>query len=76
MSATARLHKVLAAAGIASRRASEDLIRQGRVTVNGQVAHLGQKVDPAHDRVEVDGERVNVDETRHYVMLNKPTGQR
>ncbi|MDX1510238.1 MAG: pseudouridine synthase [Nitriliruptorales bacterium] len=74
MSATERLQKVLAAAGIASRRASEDLIRQGRVTVNGEVAHLGQKVDPKNDRVEVDGERVNVDETRHYVMLNKPTG--
>jgi pseudouridine synthase len=69
-----RLQKVLAAAGIASRRASEDLIRDGRVTVNGEVATLGMRVDPANDRLEVDGERVNVDQDRHYVMLNKPAG--
>jgi len=69
-----RLQKVLAAAGIASRRASEELIRDGRVTVNGEPATLGQKVDPSADRVEVDGERVIVDDTRHYVMLNKPAG--
>ena len=69
-----RLQKVLAAAGIASRRASEELIEQGRVTVNGRVAALGDKCDPAEDVVEVDAERVNVDPERVYVVLNKPRG--
>ncbi len=69
-----RLQKVLAAAGVASRRASEDLITAGRVTVNGVRATIGDKVDPAIDVVEVDGERVKVDPTLVYVMLNKPQG--
>ncbi len=69
-----RLQKVMAAAGIASRRASEVLISEGRVTVNGAVAALGDKVDPAVDVVEVDGERVVVDTTLRYLMLNKPRG--
>lgn len=71
---TERLQKVLAAAGIASRRASEELIADGRVTVNGEVAQLGQKVDPATDDVRVDGEHVNVDPDRVYIVLNKPRG--
>jgi 23S rRNA pseudouridine2605 synthase len=69
-----RLQKVMAAAGVASRRASEELISAGRVTVNGEVAGLGRKVDVAVDVVAVDGERVNVDPDRVYVMLNKPAG--
>jgi 23S rRNA pseudouridine2605 synthase len=69
-----RLQKVLAAAGVASRRASEDLIVAGRVTVNGVRARIGDKVDPATDVVEVDGERVKVDPELLYVMLNKPQG--
>lgn len=69
-----RLQKVLAAAGIASRRASEELIAQGRVSVNGRTAELGDKVDAERDVVEVDGERVSVDPERVYVMLNKPRG--
>jgi 23S rRNA pseudouridine2605 synthase len=69
-----RLQKVLAAAGIASRRASEELIAAGRVTVNGEVAELGAKCDPASDVVELDGERVNVDPDRVYILLNKPRG--
>jgi len=69
-----RLQKVMAAAGIASRRASEVLISAGRVTVNGRVASLGDRVDPDHDVVEVDGERVVVDTTLRYLMLNKPRG--
>jgi len=71
---TERLQKVLAAAGVASRRASEDLITAGRVTVNGVRAQIGDKVDPAVDIVEVDGERVKVDPALVYVMLNKPQG--
>lgn len=69
-----RLQKIMAAAGIASRRASEELISQGRVEVNGAPAHIGQKVDAQRDVVLVDGERVNVDPDRVYLMLNKPTG--
>jgi 23S rRNA pseudouridine2605 synthase len=69
-----RLQKVLAAAGVASRRASEGLILEGRVTVNGELAELGSKVDRTRDVVAVDGERVNVDPDRVYVMLNKPQG--
>lgn len=69
-----RLQKVLAAAGVASRRASEDLIVAGRVTVNGVRARIGDKVDPVIDIVEVDGERVKVDPALVYVMLNKPQG--
>jgi 23S rRNA pseudouridine2605 synthase len=69
-----RLQKVLAAAGIASRRACEELIAAGRVTVNGEVAELGSRCDPTSDVVEVDGERVNVDPERVYVLLNKPRG--
>jgi 23S rRNA pseudouridine2605 synthase len=69
-----RLQKVLAAAGVASRRACEELIAAGRVTVNGEVAELGSRCDPTEDVVELDGERVNVDPDRVYVMLNKPRG--
>jgi 23S rRNA pseudouridine2605 synthase len=66
-----RLQKLLAAAGIASRRASEELIAEGRVTVNGEVATLGDKAEIS-DEVAVDGERINIDPDRVYVMLNKP----
>jgi len=69
-----RLQKVMAAAGVASRRASEELIVAGRVTVNGRRATIGDQVDPTVDIVEVDGERVNVDPALVYVMLNKPQG--
>ncbi|TVR36086.1 MAG: rRNA pseudouridine synthase [Nitriliruptor sp.] len=69
-----RLQKMMAAAGVASRRASEELIADGRVTVNGETAVLGRKIDPTSDVVEVDGERINVDPDRVYVMLNKPRG--
>jgi len=68
-----RLQKVLAAAGVASRRASEDLITAGRVTVDGTVATLGDKVEVGAD-IRVDGERVVVDPGKTYVLLNKPQG--
>lgn len=69
-----RLQKYLARAGVASRRASEDLIREGRVSVNGSiVTELGTKVDPATVRVEVDGELVRPEPAR-WVMLHKPPG--
>jgi 23S rRNA pseudouridine2605 synthase/16S rRNA pseudouridine516 synthase len=70
-----RLQKVLAAAGVASRRVAEDLIARGRVAVNGKVVtELGRRVHPSTDHVEVDGVAVQVDPTRRYVLLNKPTG--
>ena len=69
-----RLQKVLARAGIGSRRASEALIRDGRVTVNGKVATLGDRVDPSKDVVEVDGGRVPLDPGLRYYVLHKPAG--
>jgi pseudouridine synthase len=70
-----RLQKVLAAAGVASRRVSEQYIVDGRVSVNGEVVtELGRRVDPAVDEVAVDGAAVQLDPGKRYVMLNKPTG--
>lgn len=70
-----RLQKVLAAAGIASRRASEDLMAAGRVMVNGRVAaEPGTRVDVTVDEVAVDGVPVRVDPARRTVLLHKPTG--
>src|SRR5206468_5346519 len=69
-----RLQKFLADAGVASRRAGEQLILAGRVSVNGQVVQeLGTKVHPVKDRVSVDGEMVRP-RRRLYVALNKPPG--
>ncbi len=68
-----RLQKLLAQANIGSRRASEDLIGAGRVRVNGVVAQLGDKADPAADSIEVDGVLLKFEEQAPvYVMLNKP----
>ena len=69
-----RLQKVLAAAGVGSRRACEDLIFRRRVTVNGRVAQLGDKADPASDVIVVDGERLQADVRLVYVAMNKPRG--
>ncbi|MFM6968125.1 MAG: pseudouridine synthase [Microbacteriaceae bacterium] len=72
---TERLQKVLAAAGVASRRASENLIVGGKVTVNGVVVtELGSRVDPEVDKIKVKGSPIQVDVSKRYVMLNKPTG--
>jgi 23S rRNA pseudouridine2605 synthase len=69
-----RLQKYLARTGIASRRKCEDLIRSGRVTVNGQVATLGQKVIGSEDQVRLDGELVSASERLVYIIMNKPRG--
>jgi pseudouridine synthase len=69
-----RLQRALARAGVGSRRASEDLIRQGRVTVNGRVATVGDRVDPRRDRVAVDGVGVALDPGLRYFALHKPAG--
>ena len=69
-----RLQKVLAATGYGSRRISEELIAAGRVTVNGEVAVLGRRVDAANDLVEVDGAPIGVRPDLVYYLLNKPIG--
>jgi 23S rRNA pseudouridine2605 synthase len=72
--AAERLQKVLAAAGVGSRRACEDLIFRRRVTVNGTVAKIGDKVDPATAEIRVDGQRVVTDTKMMYLAMNKPRG--
>lgn len=70
-----RLQKVLAAAGVASRRVSEQYIAEGRVEVNGEiVTELGRRIDPETDLVAVDGVAVQLDPAKRYYMLNKPRG--
>jgi 23S rRNA pseudouridine2605 synthase len=69
-----RLQRALARSGLGSRRACEDLIREGRVTVNGLPAALGDRVDPAVDRVAVDGHLVSTDPNLRYFALHKPAG--
>lgn len=72
----ARLQKILAQWGVASRREAEEMIRRSRVRINGVLAHLGQKVDPQKDQITVDGKLV-VNKQRPaliYLLLNKPAG--
>ncbi|GAA1933338.1 pseudouridine synthase [Microbacterium aoyamense] len=70
-----RLQKVLANAGVASRRVIEDYIVAGRIRVNGEVvSELGRRIDPENDLVDVDGTAVQLDQSKRYVILNKPTG--
>jgi 23S rRNA pseudouridine2605 synthase len=69
-----RLQKVLAAAGVGSRRACEDLIFRRRVTVNGRVATLGDKVDASKVEIHVDGQRIVTDTKLVYLAMNKPRG--
>ena len=70
-----RLQKILSAAGVASRRLSEELIAQGRVSVNGKtVTELGTKADPSVDEIKVDGRRIKTEQRRRYILLNKPRG--
>lgn len=69
-----RLQKLLSAAGVCSRRRAEEYILAGRVTVNGKTAGLGDRADPARDRVEVDGAPLPAPGGHTYIMLNKPRG--
>ena len=69
-----RLQKLLSAAGVCSRRASEAYILAGRVTINGQPAQLGQRADPDRDDIRVDGHPLAVRPQLVYLMLNKPRG--
>ena len=69
-----RLQKIISAAGLASRRGAEELLRAGRITVNGAPAALGQSADPERDDIRLDGRRVRAGGERTYIMLNKPRG--
>lgn len=69
-----RLQKLMAQAGLCSRRAGEELLRQGRVRVNGCVAALGDSADPVLDRIEVDGAPLPSAPPAVYLLLNKPRG--
>ena len=72
---TERLQKIIAAAGITSRRAAEELILAGRVAVNGQVVtELGSKADPHKDQITLDGQTIKPAEKLYYVLLHKPAG--
>ena len=74
MSERVRIQKALADAGVASRRRAEQLVIDGRVTVNGVAAGVGQLVDPAHDALAVDGRAVGAKDKRLYLALAKPAG--
>ena len=67
-----RLQKILSEMGVASRRHAEDLIREGRVTINGRAARIGDKVDPLRDHIKVDGRLVTSQGAKVYLMLHKP----
>lgn len=69
-----RLQKILARAGIGSRRDCDALVEQGRVTVNGHVAEPGTKADPRKDTILVDGRKIAAPEPLHYIALHKPRG--
>lgn len=68
------MQKILAQAGLGSRRACEEIIAAGRVRVNGQVALLGTKADPQRDDIIVDGKPIKVDQSMVYIALYKPRG--
>lgn len=70
-----RLQKFMAQCGVASRRASEEIIARGRVSVNGEVIdYMGYEVDPDCDTVEVDGVKIQPEAKKYYILLNKPKG--
>ncbi|MBB5022613.1 pseudouridine synthase [Desulfurispira natronophila] len=70
-----RLQKILAQAGVASRRKAEEFIVEGRVMVNGKkVTELGAKADPDHDFIAVDGKKIDIFRSHTYIILHKPTG--
>jgi 23S rRNA pseudouridine2605 synthase len=69
-----RIQKIMARAGIGSRRTCELIIAEGRVTVNGKIAALGMKADPDKDRILVDGKPISPGQSLVYIALNKPRG--
>ena len=71
---TERLQKIIARAGVTSRRRAEDLIADGRVRVNGVLAALGESADPARDRIEVDGRPISTAAPPVHIAVHKPRG--
>ncbi len=69
-----RIQKIIATAGVCSRRQAENYILDGRVTVNGVVAQLGERADVAHDTICIDGKPLRTTLTKRYLLLNKPRG--
>ncbi len=70
-----RLQKALAQAGVASRRAAEQMVEQGRIEINGEiVTEQGRRVDPHRDVIRVDGQRIPPPRQHHYLVFNKPRG--
>lgn len=69
-----RLQKILSAAGLCSRRQAEELLKAGRVTVNGVVVPLGSKADPEQDEIRLDGKLISGERPPRYLMLHKPRG--
>jgi 23S rRNA pseudouridine2605 synthase len=74
MSEPMRIQRALARAGVLSRRKAEELVANGRVTVNGAPAQVGQTVDPERDVIKVDGERIGAPSPTEWFVLNKPAG--
>lgn len=71
---TIKIHAFLAQSGVASRRRAEELVQQGKVTVNGQLAQVGQRIDPAIDSVTFNGKKIQSAQNHLYFLLNKPPG--
>ncbi len=69
-----RLQKIISARGVLSRRSAEKAIQEGRVTVNGVTAVLGQQADPERDTIAIDGKKLPTGEKPVYILLNKPAG--
>lgn len=69
-----RLQKYLSECSVASRRKAEEMIKQGKVKVNGRIAQIGDKIDPKKDTVTVNGKKVLAVKQKYYIMLNKPRG--
>jgi 23S rRNA pseudouridine2605 synthase len=74
MSPLPKVQKILSEMGVASRRKAEDLIREGRVTINGHSAQIGERANPSTDHIKVDGRRVSLPPPKIYILLNKPKG--
>lgn len=71
---TQKIHAYLAHQGIASRRKAEELVKEGKVKINGQLAQVGQRIDPTHDVVSIHGEVLKRPVTLLYFLVNKPVG--
>jgi 23S rRNA pseudouridine2605 synthase len=69
-----KVQKILSETGVASRRKAEELIREGRVTVNGRTTQIGDRADPSRDHIKVDGRRVTIPSSKIYILVHKPKG--